>query len=381
MDIEELHKTIEGVGDAFDQFKSANLESQEALKGRLDGFELTLDELTEKSVALPGGYHGEAEKGIPQGVVDFLRKGAKDGLSVKGMATNVDADGGYTVVPTLDRTIIDTLAETNPILMHASRVTIDSNKYQRLYTVTGAASGRVAEKATRSETDSPTYALPEISLTMQYAFPQATEELIASSSFDIAAHVLREVVTAFDADLEAEMIGGDGVAPNQKGFITAADSADADGVRSFDSYQVLSSGTAGDFDYDNLVTLIQALPPRYRRNAKLFASTSAIELMRKLKDTNGMPLWRDADTTVTRPQGIIGYEVVEVPQMDAVGADSKSVAFGDMGLAYTFVSHDNGLQILRDPYTTPGYVKFYCRLLCGSGPMDTRALKVLQLSA
>ena len=46
---------------------------------------------------------------------------------------------------------------------------------------------------------------------------------------------------------------------------------------------MVESGTAGDFDYDDLVTLIHSLPPRYRRSAKLYASTEAMDLMRKLE--------------------------------------------------------------------------------------------------
>jgi HK97 family phage major capsid protein len=322
-----------------------------------------------------GGFNNAGE-------VAFLRSGSKGSLGISNaMEIGQDADGGYTVLPFLHRSIIDTVAETNPILAHARREIIDSNEFQQLYTISGAASGRIAEKGTRADSATPAYARPAINLSMQYAYPKITEELALSSTFDIAGHVAREVSTAFDADWEAEMIGGDGVAPNQKGFMTAADSTDVDASRAFTSFQTMTATGAAAITSDEVITLIHLLPLRYRRNAKLFASSAAIQAMRKLKDGDGNYIWFESGSLIGLPAMFLGYEVVEVPQMDPLSANSKPLAFGDMSQAYCFASHDSGLQVLRDPYTTPGYIKYYTRLLCGSGPMDTRALKVLQLAA
>lgn len=319
---------------------------------------------------------------LNQGEVDFLRFGSKAGLSVKNsMSIGTDTDGGYTVVPELSRLIIETIAETNPILANSGRVMIASNEYQQLFTVSGAASGRVAEKGTRSETDSPTVERQSISLSVQYALPQITEELLMASEFDIGAFVTREIATAFDADWEAEMISGNGTAPNQKGFITAADSTDGDATRDFTSYQISkTAASATAITSDEVLDLIHSLPLRYRKNAKLYASSECLALLRKLKDGESRYLLLDPGAMVSERQSILGYPVVEVPQMAAVATGTKPLAFGDMSQAYTFVSHSSGLQVLRDPFTSPGYVKFYARLLCGSGPMDTRALKVLQMA-
>jgi HK97 family phage major capsid protein len=377
MELKELTKSVKEAVGSVGGLQQKQKEHDTAL----DQIKSDVDELIKRSskigsVQTAGNQNAVDTKGFEQ----FLRKGDKEGLQSKGMETGVDADGGYTVIPHLDSTLIGTIAEVNPILRDVRRNTIGSNTYQQLFTVSGAVSGRVAEKGARGETATPQYARPEVGLTMQFAYPKVTEELALSSNFNIAQHVQREVVTAFDTDWEAEMLTGDGVAPNQKGMLTAADSADTDDVRAFASYQLLTSAASGVLGYDDLVTLIHSLKPKYRKGAKFYASTSAVEAMRKLKDTNGMPLWRDADTTVTRPQGILGYEVVEA-QMPAMAAGAKSLMFGDLAQAYTFVSHESGLQVLRDPYTEPSYIKYYSRLLCGSGPMDTRALKVMSIAA
>lgn len=359
-------------GEAIEQFKEKHRRELAEVRDLAES-------LAKRSSVVPAYSPGEGQ--FPSdGVKSFLKTGDKSGLAAKMGATDVDADGGYVVVPYLDRRLFDTLAEANPLFADVERVSIDSKTFQRVFTVSGAASGRVAERGTRSDTATPTYARPQIDLTMQYALPSVTEELLLSSSFDVVGHVTREIATAFDADFEAEIIGGDGVAPNQQGILTAASSYDGDDTRAFGTYQLVKSGVDGVFDYDALVTLLHSLPVRYRRGAKLYASTSAIELMRKLKDADGMPLWRDPSLTTSLPQSIMGVEVVEVPGMPAVGTGSKSLMFGRLADAYAFVSHDSGLQILRDPYTTPGSVKFYSRMLCGSGVMDSRALRVMELA-
>ncbi|GAB3290352.1 phage major capsid protein [Parahaliea aestuarii] len=382
----------------LNEISSLVVKQGEAVQGFKDRYEGKLAELEEKFSHLDHDLTDLAQKqaagrmAVPDGPANrgadikgafnaFLRKNDKDGLRQKSLSTTVEAEGGYTVIPYLDDVLIGTIAETNPILRDSARKVIDSNEYQQVFTVSGAASGRVAEGVARAETGVPTYARPAIKLTMQYAYPKATDELVLSSSFDMVGHVQSEIVTSFDADFEAEMLKGNGAAPNQKGILFAADSYDVDGVRSFASYQLVKSGADGDFGYDALVTLIHSLKPKYRKKAKLYASTSAIEIMRKFKDANGMPIWQDANGTTGKPQSIMGYVVEEVPEMPEVAAGSKSVMFGDLSKAYAFVSHSTGLQILRDQITEPGYTKFPSRMLCGSGPMDTRALKVMELAA
>lgn len=368
-DIKAISESVKTIGDGFDAQKmtlDSALEQIFVMEKKLGRMQFS-------------GNVPSNEKVSKHGLEEFLRKGNKDGLMEKAaLSTVVDAEGGYTVVPHLDDKLIETIAETNPILRDAAREVIDSNKYQQVFTITGAVSGRVAEKGTRNATDGPVYARPSIDLTMQFAYPSVTEELALSSAFDIGGHVVREIVTAFDADFEAEMIGGNGTAPNQKGFLTAADSTDADSVRAFGSYQLVPSTVSASFNYDDLVTLTMSLAPKYRKRAKFYASTSAVTVMRKLKDTAGNPLWIDANGTTGQPQSFMSYVVEECTHMPAVGALAKCLAFGDLQKAYKFVSHKSGLQILRDPYTSAGNIKYYCRLLCGSGPMDTRALKVLR---
>ncbi len=81
-----------------------------------------------------------------------------------------------------------------------------------------------------------------------------------------------------------------------------------------------------------------------------------------------------------RPQSLLGYEVIESSELQAVSAGNMPVIFGDLEQAYIWASHERGLRVIRDDITTPGSTKFYISLQCGGKPGDTRALKALHIA-
>jgi HK97 family phage major capsid protein len=62
-----------------------------------------------------------------------------------------------------------------------------------------------------------------------------------------------------------------------------------------------------------------------------------------------------------------------------IAANAFCVFFGDFQRAYQLVDRTE-LRILRDPYTNPGYVRFYVRRTVGGHVWDSHALRVLQTS-
>lgn len=293
----------------------------------------------------------------------------------------VDSDGGFTISEQFDRDLFGTLAEMNPIFRDAERVTTASNNYVRIYSQGGADAGRVDENATRTETGGIDFDKVKIDLSMLYATVNVTEELLMSSEYDLAGHVQREVELGFNSTLESEFLDGDGSGTAPTGILHAADSTDADGTRAFGSYQVLDAAATDAITFDEVVKLLHALKPEYRRGAKLYCSTEVVESLRLLKDGNQLPIWREGEGVVGRPQSLLGVEVVEVPAMPGLAAENKALIFGNLSRGYIFASHVNGTRMTRDPYSQLGIVRLYSRLFSGAGPSDTKAIKVLRLAS
>ena len=69
--------------------------------------------------------------------------------------------------------------------------------------------------------------------------------------------------------------------------------------------------------------------------------------------------------------------VVEAEDMPNIGANSLSVAFGDFRRGYLIVDRQ-GVNVLRDPYSSKPYVLFYTTKRVGGGVADYDAIKLLK---
>jgi len=305
----------------------------------------------------------------------------RTGQVQNALQIGTDSDGGFTISEQFDRDLFGTIAEQNPIFRDCEKMTTTSDNYVRIYSVGGADTGRVAENATRTETTGIEFDKVKIHLSMLYANVYLTEEVLMSSEYDLMGHVTREVQIGFNAKLESEFLDGDGSGTAPTGILHAADSTDADGTRAFGSYQLIDADATDAVTYNEVIELLHSLPPRYRNGARLYASTEVIQSLRLLKDLNGLPIWRDGEGVVGRPQSLLGVEVVEVPAMPGLAAGNKVMVYGNLAQGYGFASHVNGTRLTRDPFTQPGQVRVYSRLFCGAKPTDTRAVKVLRLAA
>ena len=88
-----------------------------------------------------------------------------------------------------------------------------------------------------------------------------------------------------------------------------------------------------------------------------------------------MPIWRQDFGIAGAPMVLLGYPVVEVPQLNN---QPYRVLFGDMRKAYSFVQHSRGLGVIVDQVTAPGFTKYYASLQCAGGVMDSRAIVALR---
>jgi HK97 family phage major capsid protein len=106
---------------------------------------------------------------------------------------------------------------------------------------------------------------------------------------------------------------------------------------------------------------------------------SAQTAIRKLKDGNGNYLWQQS-LQIGVPSAFNGYPVALDDNLPAIGAGTYPIYFGNFKRAYLIIDRA-GIRVIRDPYTSPGYIKFFTWKRVGGGVSMYEAVKCLKISA
>jgi HK97 family phage major capsid protein len=398
VELKDVQEVAEALGKKFDEFKDRNdkrVDALEAEKGKLSGQVETLNgkltELDELKSNLekellefkrPGG--GNTTKAATEhkaAFMQFVRKGKDDGLAElqqKALQTTVESDGGYAVPEELDRTIIELLRDVSPMRQVCGQMTVSTSDYKKLVSLGGAGSGWVGEVAARPATGTPSLAQIAAVMGEIYANPQASQASLDDLFFNAEAWLNGEVATEFAEREGAAFLSGDGT-NKPKGLLAYAMALTDDKTRAFGTLQNVKSGTAGDFDADDLLKLVYTLKAGYRANASWMMPTLTLFKARTFKATDGSYIWQPG-LQAGQPSSLLGYGIAENEDMPAVAADANAVVFADFKRAYTIVDR-MGTRVLRDPYTNKPNVGFYTTKRVGGMLTDSRAAKVLTLSA
>ncbi|WP_047244134.1 phage major capsid protein [Chromobacterium subtsugae] len=399
----EYKQVVEQLGQAFEEFKSANDQRLAKLeKGGATGdldvklanldkamseFEAAkkgMDELAKKFARgeMGGGGGASAEQAEhKQAFGRFLRKGADDGLEElerKALNLGSDPDGGFAVPEELDRNIIQLERRDTPMRALCNVITVGGEEYKRLINVGGAGSGWVGETDERGETGTPKLATVAPLFGEIYANPKATQKMLDDVFFDAEAWLAGEVATEFAEQENLAFTAGDGQ-KKPKGFLAYAVDDKADGARANGTLQAVLSGAVGTINPDALIDLIYSLKASYRRNASFVLNSLTVPLLRKLKDNEGNYLWRPG-LDAAEPSSLLNKPIIENDDMPVVAGNALALAFGDFKRGYT-IADVRGVRVLRDPYTHKPYVSFYTTKRVGGGLMDSSAIKLMKIAA
>lgn len=312
----------------------------------------------------------------------YVRTGEAGGLKqleAKALSAGSGPDGGYLAPATVEGEILRRLANVSPIRSLATVRTISSGTYKKAFSITGPASGWVAETAARPQGSSPTLAELSFPAMELYAMPAATQTLLDDAIVDIDQWIAEEVESAFAEQEGAAFVNGDGV-DKPKGFLAYPTVADASW--SWGNIGVLNTGVAGAFPASNpsdvLVDLVYALKAGYRQNASFVMNRKTQGAIRKFKDATGNYLWQPP-ASAGAPATLLGFPLIEAEDMPNIANNAVSIAFGDFRRGYLVVDRA-GVRILRDPYSAKPYVLFYTTKRVGGGVQDFAAIKGLKFA-
>ncbi|MGY4288881.1 HK97 family phage major capsid protein [Bradyrhizobium sp. LM2.7] len=313
----------------------------------------------------------------------FLRKNERllSAEEVKTLSVGSDPDGGYFVTPDLGGRIIKKVYETSPVRQNASVQPISTDALEGIEDTDEAGAGYAGEQAQGSDTKTPQLGKWRIPVYWIDTEPKATQQLLDDSSVDIEAWLSGKVGDKFSRFENSEFVNG--AANKIRGFIggytTAADSGA--GV-TWGSIGYYKTGVNADFaasnPSDQLFELVALLKNAYLQNAKWFTRRSVINKVRKFKDGQGRYLW-EPSLQAGLPETLLGYPVVRMEDIPALANGSLSMAFGDLMQAYQIVDR-MGIRVLRDPFTSKPFVKFYTTKRTGGGIVNYEALKLMYFS-
>lgn len=204
-------------------------------------------------------------------------------------------------------------------------------------------------------------------------------ELIQDSAVDIIAEVGQRAVDRIGRIQNQKFTIGTGTG-EPTGLVTAA--------------SVGKTGTTGQTTtiiYDDLVDLADSVDeghlgmpsnqPGLQRPVPGWMMSQAMrKVVRKLKDTNGRPIWTPA-VGGELPQ-LLDYPVYMNNDMPAPAASAKSLAFGNLGgYAIRDVAEFVLLRLEDSVYASRGQVGFMGWMRAGGNLLDSGSVKVYQHSA
>jgi len=171
-------------------------------------------------------------------------------------------------------------------------------------------------------------------------------ELMQDSAFDIDSLVGAMLGERLGRILNNHLTIGTGVSqPN--GVVTA----------SF----LGKTGTTGQTTaviYDDLVDLVYSVDRNYRGNAKFMMADASVAKIRKLKDSQNLPIWQAGSPTAGEPDLLLGYPIIINNDVPVMAANAKSILFGDFSKYIVRRVKDITLLRLNERYAESHQVGF-----------------------
>jgi len=379
--MQDLKNTLSAIGNAFQEFKSDNNTRLVTIENTV----ATLDKAMGR-MGLPGGGGGSratstTENEHKQKFLAWARKGSDpDGLKniEASLSTLSSPDGGYLVPIEIEKSI-ERLALSSVAMRRLARIKTSQGEYSKPLSKGGATGGWVAEKESRTETDTPELALFSPPMCELYAMPIVTQKLLDMSDFDIEGWLSEEISEVFTSKEGAAFITGSGASGVPHGLIDeslmVADSAWTYGKTGF----IVGGHATLLNSADALVNLQHSLKPVYRQNGTFIMNDATLAVIRKMKDGEGRYLLVPG-LMENSPDFLLGRPVEIEENMPDVGAGAYPIAFGDFQRAYTIIDHLSGVRCMRDPFSLKGSVAYYTVKRVAAGISNHQAVKFLKIS-
>lgn len=390
--INEIGSTFEAFKKSQDQRLSEVTDRLEQLEAGADRPKGTIGERTESTGELRVEALGYLAKGLA--LQDQKLIGQAEEMLTKTVSGASAGAGANTVQEQIGDEIFREVRKATRILdlVRVTEIETAPGSFKRVVSTTGTNSGWVGELGTRTATSTPVFNVATPTGGMLYSYPAMSEEIAASSAFQIGEFLLSEIVEDFAAQLGEAVVSGDGT-NKPTGFLDTAPVSTGDDdspARAFGVLQYIATGAAAGFqgDYRDsppgdpfavFWNTIAALRSQYRRDAVWLLNSNTLAAIGKLRDADGRSLIVPNPTAGAAPT-LLGYAVEVEEAMPDLGSNAHPILFGDLRRAYEIVSNFT-MRLTRDEVTTPGLIKLYARSYLGGTPTNTQAAKAVKCAS
>lgn len=288
-----------------------------------------------------------------------------DATRAAGTATG--GAGGYTVPEGFWAKVTETMAVYGGMLAVSELVTTDSGADLPWPTNddTGNTGAILGENSQITEQDV-TFGQKSLGAYMYTSkLIRVSLQLLQDTGIDLEAFLSRKIGQRLGRIINTHMTTGTGSSQPQ-GFVTGA---------------TVGKTTAGAtaITHDELIDLEHSVDAAYRGDGRYMFHDLVLGYIRKLKDSNGQPLWQPAvQAGVPNTLNGFGY-TVNNDMASAVATTNKTVAFGDFRSHYALRRVTGGQMMrLAERYADYLQVGFFGFQRADGLVQDTSAVKILQ---
>ena len=292
------------------------------------------------------------------------------------MSTTVGTEGGYTVATEFSRTLIEAMKAAYAVRSvatgfqtstGASMLFPTADSTQEEGEIVGQNAAATVGETAFGQASMDVYKYSSKSIALPF-------ELLQDSMFNVEAYISSLLNLRIGRIHNRHHTVGTGTA-QPRGVVTASTAG-----------KVGSTGQTVTVTYDDLVDLEHSVDQFYRPSGKWMMHDDTLKALRKLKDTQGRPIFvpgYEQGNPGGAPDRLLGREIVINQHMPAMAANAKSILFGDFSKYLIRDVMDTTLFRMTDSaYTLKGQVGFVAFCRSGANMVDVGgAIKFYQNSA
>jgi HK97 family phage major capsid protein len=370
----EITAKYDGLIDQINQVEDSIARSQKILDLEADKkFEDILKQTGGREISTPTASLGSRymRNGFDGFTADDYAR-IRNTMSVGGAGS----EGGYTVQTEIVTSVLNALLQYGGMRAVAEVIQTSQGNPMNFPTSNGTAEiGEIIGENVSATAQDPAFGTLPLNV---YKFSSKIIaipfELLQDSAIDVEAFINGRIVTRMGRIQNQMFTTGTGTG-QPTGIVTAA--------------AVGKTGLTGQtvsLIYDDLIDLQHSVDPAYRAGAVYMMHDSTVKSLRKIKDSNGRPLYvDDFDQGITGGQGgtLAGAKVITNQQMPVMAANAKSILFGDFkNYKIRDVMAMNLFRFTDSVYASKGQVGFLAWMRSGGNFIDVGgSVKAYQNSA